>query len=160
MDNLDEVIFEKQSRKARHRVHKKWRKNNRQKSRDQAERHKNKHPNQAKRREETRQKKEKGLISKNPSCATCGSKENVQYDHQKGYGKGAPSKPLCHKHHTKRPQQNKKGEKSVRGGTVKSRKKKRKKKRKKRKRKKTTKESQIINIAAMLTEDPDIFYIK
>ena len=107
---------QKQTKKQRHAKHKEWRKKNKQKVRDQVARHQAK-TGQNKNREDTRRRKENGEISKNPKCSSCGSTTNVQHDHQKGYAKNAPTKPLCHKCHTNRPQQNKKGEKSVKGGT-------------------------------------------
>ena len=116
MEN-DDLLSEKQSDKERHAKHKEWRRKNPQKVRDQVARHQTK-TGQNKNREDTRGRKERGEISKNPKCSSCGGTTNVQQDHQKGYAKGAPTKPLCHKCHTKRPQQNSKGEKSVTGGTT------------------------------------------
>ena len=110
-------ITEKQSAKERHSKHKEWRKKNPQKVRDQVARHQTK-TGQNKNREDTRLRKNRGEISKAPKCSSCGSTINVQHDHQKGYAKDSPTKPLCHKCHTNRPQQNKDGEKSVKGGTV------------------------------------------
>ena len=106
------VVSEKQSDKERHQKHKEWRKKNPQLVRDQVARHQEK-TDQNKSREDTRQRDK----PKKP-CADCGSTENVQQDHDRGYGKGAPTTPRCHKCHTNRPQQNKAGQKSVRGGTV------------------------------------------
>lgn len=119
-------ISEEQSAAERHAKHKEWRRKNPEKVRAQVKRHEMRSRNgkgpqagQAARRDETRREKEQGKKKSNPTCANCGSKKNVQYDHQNGYTKGAPTKPLCHNCHTKRPQQNKKGEKSVKGGTTK-----------------------------------------
>ena len=111
-------ISEKQTAKQRHAKHKEWRKKNPQKVRDQVARHQTK-TDQNKNREDTRQRKNRGEISKDPKCAVCGSKANVEHDHDKGYKKGAPTTPRCHKHHTEQPQQNSEGDRSVQGGTEK-----------------------------------------
>ena len=108
----------KQTDKERHAKHKAWRKKNPEKVRRQVADHQAK-TGQNKNREDTRQRKNRGEISKSPKCSKCGGTTNVQHDHNKGYAKGSTTRPLCHDCHTKAPQQNKTGEKSVKGGTVK-----------------------------------------
>lgn len=122
-----DVLNEKQTAEQRYQKHKEWRRKNKGKVRAQVARHDEKHPNQVKRREETRLRKEHpqgktakkmGPIKRQAKCSHAGcTKSAVEYDHHRGYGEHAPTRPLCRDHHNKAPQQNKDGEKSVLGGT-------------------------------------------
>lgn len=124
----DAGIKEEQSAAERYKKHKEWRRKNPEKVRAQVKRHEMKsrsNPSDPQTghqaaREDTRQDKENGKKKKNPKCSNCGSTVNVQYDHQNGQRDRKNVKPLCHKCHTKRPQQNKPGEKSVKGAVVKA----------------------------------------
>lgn len=109
----------KQTAHERYLKHKEWREKNPEKVRAQVARHQEK-TDQNKNREATRLAKERGDIPENSSCSKCGSKEDVEHHHYKGYDdKDSPTKPLCKKCHNEQPQQNKPGERSVKGGTIK-----------------------------------------
>jgi hypothetical protein len=113
-----QTISEKQSDAERQRVHQKWREDNPQKVRDQVKRHEMKsRTDKSDPSTGHNAARDKERHADRSKCSKCGSTENVQRDHQNGLSGSTVA--LCHKCHTNRPQQNKPGDKSVKGGTLK-----------------------------------------